>query len=417
MHGTAEGDDDGHEHGQGAEHGRKQGRGQTHGHSPGRDQAHDHADGAPEHTHDHADGDPEHTHGHADGAPEHTHGHADGDPEHTHDHAADGHAHRHGRGADSGRAHARGHAHGHGHSHGHGHGHSHGVPAGRAFAIGTALNLGFVALEFGYGLAAQSMALVADAAHNLSDVLGLLLAWAASALARRKPSPRHTYGLRSSTILAALANAVLLLAAIGAVAWEAIGRLRAPAAVDGKAVLVVAAAGVVVNAASAALFVGGSKHDLNVRGAFLHLAADAAVSAGVVIAGALMLKTGWSWLDPAVSLVVSAVVLIGTWSLLREAVNLALQAVPDHIDPDEVRRYLGSLPGVAEVHDLHIWAMSTTEVALTAHLVMPGASYHASFLHDVGRALLDRFRIDHATLQVEPPDAPAECRQAGEGAV
>jgi cobalt-zinc-cadmium efflux system protein len=283
--------------------------------------------------------------------------------------------------------------------------------------VGTALNLTFVAIEFGYGLAAHSMALVADAAHNLSDVLGLVLAWAAMALARRKPSPRRTYGLRSSTILAALTNAVLLLAAVGAVAWEAFGRLRSPGPVEGKTMLGVAAVGVVINAASAAMFVRGSKDDVNVRGAFLHLAADAAVSAGVVIAGAVILATGWAWLDPAVSLAVSAVVLVGTWSLLRDAINLALQAVPDHIDPDEVRRYLAGLPGVTEVHDLHIWAMSTTEVALTAHLVMPGASYHASFLHDAGRALHDTFCIDHTTLQVEPPGAPEACRQANEGVV
>ncbi|HEU4407712.1 MAG TPA: cation diffusion facilitator family transporter [Polyangiaceae bacterium] len=283
--------------------------------------------------------------------------------------------------------------------------------------MGTALNLTFVAIEFGYGLAAHSMALVADAAHNLGDVLGLVLAWVATILARRKPSPRRTYGLRSSTILAALANAVLLLAAVGAVAWEAVGRLRAPGAVEGKTMLGVAAVGVVVNAASAAMFVRGSKDDVNVRGAFLHLAADAAVSAGVVIAGAIIMATGWAWLDPAVSLAVSAVVLVSTWSLLRDAVNLALQAVPDHIDPDEVRRHLAGLPGVTEVHDLHIWAMSTTEVALTAHLVMPGASYHASFLHDVGRVLHDTFRIDHTTLQVEPSGAPEACRQADEGVV
>lgn len=319
--------------------------------------------------------------------------------------APDGAPHDHGRGEGPGRA--RGHA----------HGHAQGAPRGRAFAVGTALNLTFVAVEFGYGLAAHSMALVADAAHNLSDVLGLVLAWAATALARRKPSPRRTYGLRSSTILAALANAVLLLAAVGAVAWEAAGRLRAPGPVEGKTVLGVAAVGVIINAASAAMFARGSKDDVNVRGAFLHLAADAAVSAGVVAAGAVMLATGWAWLDPAVSLAVSAVVLVGTWSLLRDAGNLALQAVPDRVDPDEVRRYLAGLPGVTDVHDLHIWAMSTTEVALTAHLAMPGASYHAAFLRDAGEALRDRFRIDHATLQVEPPGAPEACPQAGEGAL
>jgi cobalt-zinc-cadmium efflux system protein len=355
-------------------------------------------------------------------AQEHDHGQAQGDAgnrahDHEHSHGDEhAHAHDHDHDHDHGHAHAHGHGH-HGHGHAHGHGHSHGAPQGRAFAIGTALNLAFVAVEFGYGFASRSMSLVADAAHNLGDVLGLVLAWGAMLLARRKPSARRTYGLRSSTILAALANAMLLLTAVGAVAWEAVERLRAPGPVEGKTVMGVAAVGVVVNAASAALFLRGSKDDANVRGAFLHLAADAAVSAGVVVAGFVIMATGWAWIDPAVSLAVSAVILAGTWSLLRDAVNLALQAVPDHIDPDEVRRYLAGLPGVDEVHDLHIWAMSTTEVALTAHLVMPGASYHATFLREVGEVLHKKFRIEHTTLQVEPPGAPDMCRQASEWVV
>ncbi|HEU4536016.1 MAG TPA: cation diffusion facilitator family transporter [Polyangiaceae bacterium] len=391
--------------------------GRDHEHDPGGELGHAH-DGAHGHAHDGAH---DHDHGgHDHGGHDHgghDHDGARGHGGRDHDDARGHGGHDHG-GHDRGGHDRGGHGHGgHGHGgHGHGHGHGHGALEGRAFAVGTALNLAFVAIEFGYGLAAHSMALVADAAHNLGDVLGLLLAWAAAVLARRKPSPRRTYGLRSSTILAALANAVLLLMAVGAVSWEAFGRLREAGPVEGKTVLGVAAVGVLFNGASALLFVRGSKDDVNVRGAFLHLAADAAVSAGVVVAGGLIMVTGWAWLDPAVSLAVSAVVLAGAWSLLRDALNLALQSVPDRIDPDEVRRYLAGLPGVDEVHDLHIWAMSTTEVALTAHLVMPGASYHASFLHDAGRALHDKFRIDHATLQVEPSGAEA-CRHADEGVV
>ncbi|XYH93672.1 cation diffusion facilitator family transporter [Sorangium sp. So ce1128] len=306
----------------------------------------------------------------------------------------------------------------HDHHHEAGHAHAHGAPStGRAFAVGIGLNATFVTIEAVYGVLSGSMALVADAAHNLSDVLGLFLAWGAVVLARRKPSKRRTYGLRRSTVLAALANAVLLLAAVGAVAWEAVGRLRSPRPVEGLTVAAVAAIGVVINGASALLFAKSQQGDANIKAAFLHLAADAGVSLGVVITGLVLRETGWSWLDPAVSLAVSAVILVGTWGLLKDAANLALDAVPGHIDPEEVRSFLARIPGVEDVHDLHIWAMSTTEVALTVHLIVPPAAYHPAFLRDVARELHDRFRIEHATLQVEVPGAPGPCRLASEESV
>jgi len=299
-------------------------------------------------------------------------------------------------------------------SHSHG-SHSHGeFRSGRAFAIGIGLNLTFVVIEVVFGLVANSIALLADAAHNFGDVLGLLLAWGASALAKRRPSARRTYGFRRTTILAALTNAVLLFVAVGAVGWEAVGRLRHPAPVEGMMVLIVAAIGTVVNGASALLFMKGRKRDANVRGAFMHLAADAVVSLGVVVAGIFILKTGWGWLDPVASLVVSLVILIGGRSLFMESINLALDAVPEHIKPEDVRGYLAGLSGVNEVHDLHIWAMSTTEVALTAHLVMDGDSCHPAFLRDVAKQLHDRFEIEHATLQVEPPEQEDPCHLASD---
>lgn len=285
------------------------------------------------------------------------------------------------------------------------HGHAHAPSSGLAFTLGIGLNTVFVAVEAVAGVLSHSVALLSDAAHNLGDVLGLLLAWGAMRLARREPSRRHTYGLRRSTILAALANAVLLLVGVGAVSWEAMGRLREAAAPEGKTMLVVAGVGVVINAGSALLFARGREHDANVRGAFLHLAADAAVSLGVVVAGGVILATRWSWVDPVVSLVVSCVILVSTWSLLRDAMNLALDAVPEGIDPDAVRAHLRAQPGVRDVHDLHIWAMSTTETALTAHVVMQGERFDASFLSGVAHDLEHRFRIHHATLQVEPCDS------------
>lgn len=291
------------------------------------------------------------------------------------------------------------------------HDHAHGPKNyGRAFAIGVALNLGFVAVEFIYGRLANSLALVADAGHNLSDVLGLLLAWGASVLAQRQPSQRRTYGLRRSTILASLANAVVLLIAIGAIAWEAVGRLTTPAPVASTTVMVVAAIGVAINTATALLFMAGQKDDLNIRGAFLHMAADAGVSLGVVLAGAGILVTGWLWIDPVVSLLVALVILVGTWGLLRDSVNLALDAVPEHIDLSDVQTYLRNVPNVVDVHDLHIWGMSTSESALTAHLVIPNGTGNDSLLAQLERGLHDTFGIEHATIQIESAGDCTRCR-------
>lgn len=299
---------------------------------------------------------------------------------------------------------------GHDHSHG-GHHHHHG-PANynRAFAVGVALNAGFVLVEAAYGFLAHSLSLLADAGHNLSDVAGLLLAWGAMYLAKRKPSPRRTYGLRRSSILAALGNAVLLLIAVGAIAWEAILRFAKPEPVAGGIVMAVAAVGIAVNGATALLFMAGRKKDVNIEGAFLHMAADAAVSLGVVVAGAVIQYTGWLWLDPTTSLVIVAVIMGSTWGLLRKSVNLAMDAVPEHIDPDEVRAYLASLAGVTAVHDLHIWGMSTTEAALTAHVVRPTTANDDAFLAETVKQLHDRFAIEHATLQVERGDGAPWCR-------
>ncbi len=294
-----------------------------------------------------------------------------------------------------------------GHDHGHG-----AVSLNRAFAVGVTLNLAFVAVETVCGLRAHSLALVADAGHNLSDVLGLLLAWGAAALGARRPSPRRTYGLRRTSILAALANAILLLLAVGAIAWEAIGRLQRPAPVASGVVIIVALIGIGVNAGTALLFLRGRKRDLNVRGAFAHMAADAAVSGGVVVAAVLMQRTGWLWVDPAVSLAIAAVITVGTWGLLRDAVNLALDAVPEGIHPGAVKAFLERLPGVVAVHDLHIWGMSTTHVALTAHLVKPEIDNEDQWLAGACRELHDRFGIEHATLQIERDATAASCGQA-----
>jgi cobalt-zinc-cadmium efflux system protein len=297
--------------------------------------------------------------------------------------------------------------------HDHDHHHAHG-PAdfGRAFAIGTLLNLGFVLIEGAAGFLTDSVALLADAGHNLSDVLGLLVAWAGMELARRPASKRFTYGLRSSSILAALTNSVLLLVAVGAIAWEAIGRFSDPPAIEGGTVMLVAGLGIVVNLSTALLFARGRKSDINIRGAYLHMAADAAVSAGVVIGGGLILLTSSEWVDPAVSLAIVAVILWSTWGLARESLTMVLQAVPEGIDADAVRNTLASLPGVARVHDLHIWPMSTTEAALTAHLVMPGGHPGDAFLIDLQHRLAHDFRIDHTTVQIELGEG-AECRLHG----
>lgn len=303
-----------------------------------------------------------------------------------------------------------------GHHH-HGHHHPAAADFGRAFALGTALNFGFSLAEAVWGFLSDSLSLVADAGHNLSDVVGLALAWGASHLARRQPSARRSYGLRRTTILAALTNSILLLVAVGAIALEAVQRLHRPAPVAGRIMIWVAAAGIVVNVATALLFRRGRKHDLNVRGAFLHMMADAAVSLAVVLGGIGILATGRMWIDPALSLAVAAVILFSTWQLLRDSLDLMLDAVPPGIDAEEVRGYLAGLPAVVDVHDLHIWAMSTTEVALTAHLVRPQAPPGDEFYLRAARELHDRFGIEHATLQVECGDLNRPCDQAIEGAV
>jgi cobalt-zinc-cadmium efflux system protein len=298
----------------------------------------------------------------------------------------------------------------------HDHSHSDGATNyGKAFAIGVALNLAYVAVEAGYGLFSGSLALLSDAGHNLSDVFGLLAAWGGHALARVPPSPRRTYGWRGSTILAALFNALILLAATGAIAWEAIERFSTPRPVMGLTIVIVAAIGIVVNGATALLFFRGRDTDLNVRGAYLHMAADAAVSLGVVLAGLGIALLGWTWLDPVTSLAIAGVIFASTWGLLKESVNLALHAVPANIDPSAIEGYLAAIPGVNEVHDLHVWAMSTSETALTVHLVRPMVADEDALLHRLQHELHDKFGVDHVTIQIErgggsPCDqAPADC--------
>jgi cobalt-zinc-cadmium efflux system protein len=310
--------------------------------------------------------------------------------------------------------------HHHDHEEAHPHAHHHAQPPeqmGRAFVLAIGLNVALVAVETVYGILAGSMALVADAGHNLSDVLGLALSLGALVLARRKPTSRRTYGLRGTTILASLANAVVLLVVTGGVVWESVRRLLAPRPVESRTVIVVALVGVAINGLSAALFAASRKDDLNLRSAFLHLLSDAALALGVAAAAAVMMVTGWRWLDPVVSISLSCFILASTWGLLKRSLDLVLDAVPEGVDPESVRSYLTGLTGVREVHDLHIWAMSTTETALTAHLVMPGDSCHPRFLSEVGAELHHRFHIEHATLQVEAPEAPDPCRQAPDGTI
>lgn len=293
---------------------------------------------------------------------------------------------------------------------GHSHDHSSASDFGRAFAIGIALNLGFVVVETVYGFIAGSMALIADAGHNLSDVLGLVVAWAGAMMARSSPSRRFTYGLKKASILAALINALLLLVAIGAIAAEAIRRLFNPAATEGATVMAVAAVGIVINGATALLFARGRKHDINIRGAFLHMSADAAVSAAVVLAGFLILTTGQQWIDPVMSLAIAGVIFWSSIGLLKESVWMSLAGVPAGIDVDEVEAELGSLGGVIAVHDLHVWPLSTTETALTAHLVAPDVE--SDQLLGTARDLLRRrFHIAHSTIQVErlAPDDCSDC--------
>ena len=319
----------------------------------------------------------------------HSHGHGHGHGKHHHD--------------DHGHNHGTHHSHSHSHDHSHGHHHHHAPVAGHgfAFALAVALNVAIVVIQAVYGVLAHSTALLADAGHNLSDVLGLLLAWGAAWLATRRPSARYTFGYGSSSILASLANAALLLFACGVIVAEAIDRLMNPAPVAGLAVFVVAAVGMVVNGLSACLFMRGQKEDLNIRGAFLHMAADAGVSAAVAISGLVILYTNWTWLDPLMSLLVVAVVVYGTWGLLRDSVRLALNAVPSGVDVERIRDYLADQPGVEDVHDLHIWALSTTGNALSAHLVMPAGHPGDERLDGIVLALRERFSMQHATLQVD----------------
>src|SRR5215208_207592 len=312
-----------------------------------------------------------------------------------------------------------GHDHGGGHVHGPG-GHSHGhAPTSfdRAFAIGVGLNVAFIIAEVVFGLRTKSLALVADAGHNLGDVLGLVLAWAGTVLARREPTPRRTYGLRRFSILAAIANAGILLIAVGAIIVEALDRLRNPAPVAGGVVSAVAAVGIAINLGTAIAFMRGREHDLNIRGAYLHMLGDAAASAGVVVAGLLIGATGLLWIDPLVSLLLAALITWSTWGLARDSVNLALDAVPAGIDPHEVDTMLRSLEGVVEVHDLHIWGMSTTDVALTAHLIRPCHGGEDALLANATRQLRERFGIAHATLQVEQGLAIHPCDLATPGSV
>lgn len=271
----------------------------------------------------------------------------------------------------------------------------------RAFAIGILLNIIFVVIEAGYGIAAGSLALIADAGHNLSDVLGLVLAWGAALLAAKPATEKRTYGFRKATIIASLASAILLLVALGGIAWEAIGRFFDPKPVEGVPVIIVAAIGVVINTITALLFISGRKHDLNIKGAFLHMAADAGVSFGVVLGGILILTTGWLLIDPIISLLIVIVILIGTWSLLRDSMNLAMDSVPEGINIAGIREFLAGLENVSQIHDLHVWALSTTEVALSVHLIIVDDSLKNNFLSKVQQELHDSFNIEHSTIQIE----------------
>lgn len=300
---------------------------------------------------------------------------------------------------------AEDHHHEHGHEHGghdHGHGHSHAPKDfGRAFVIGILLNSGFIVLEVVFGLFSDSLALLADAGHNLADVLGLVLAWVASEMAKKIASERRTYGWKRSTVLAALANAILLLVGVGAIVWEAIQRFDKPVEVAGGTVIWVAALGIVINGVTAMMFMSGRKGDLNVRGAYLHMMADAGVSLGVMISGAIILFTNWTWLDPVVSLGVALIILLSTWELLTDSLNLSLDAVPASIDTAAVRKYLAELPEVSDVHHIHIWPLSTTEVALTAHLVKKEPTLDDALLDRIREELEDHHGIGHVTIQFE----------------
>lgn len=310
---------------------------------------------------------------------------------HNHDHSND-HSHDH-----------------HGHSHGH-HGHNHAPDHfGRAFAIGMSLNLAFVIGEAFYGVIGHSLALLADAGHNISDVLGLGAAWLAAWLGNKAPSARYTYGFRRSSILAALGNATLLLLVTGAIAWEAVLRLFNPGQPEAGVIMVVAAVGIIINGGTALMFMSGRKSDLNLRAAFVHMASDALVQFGTVMAGVVILLTGWNRVDPLVSLVISVVIVMGTWSILRDAINLSLDAVPQNIDPALVQAHLRGLPGVVAVHDLHIWALSTTDSALTAHLVQQGDAGALTLPPDIAAGIKARFGISHVTIQMETESMAGDC--------
>jgi cobalt-zinc-cadmium efflux system protein len=298
----------------------------------------------------------------------------------------------------------------HDHAHGHGHHHHHAPESySRAFAIGIALNTAFVAIEVVFGLYADSLALLADAGHNLSDVFALLLAWGALRLTQTRPTERRTYGLRRSSQLASLTNAVVLLMVSGIIAWEALNRFLQPTPVSEHTVIWVAAVGVIVNTATALLFMAGQRHDLNVRGAFLHMAADAGISLGVVVGGVAVLLTGWYWLDPLIGLLIVAVIVYGTWGLFRESLDLMLDAVPDDVDAVAVRRHLEQTPGIIALHDLHIWATSTTEIALTVHLIKADGCLDDALLGRLATELKSRFGIQHVTIQLEHGDAAHPC--------
>ena len=291
------------------------------------------------------------------------------------------------------------------------HSHEHPTDFGRAFAIGVALNTAFIIGEVVFGLFSHSLTLLADAGHNLGDVLGLVMAWAASNLQGRRATERYTYGLRRTSVLAALFNAVLLLVSVGAIAWEAVRRIVHPEPVAGLTVIWVAAVGIVINGVTAWMFARGRHGDLNIRGAFLHMAADAAVSLGVVIAGVILLRTGWTLIDPLSSLAIVVVILFGTWGLFRDSLNLSLDAVPREIDLGAVKQFLESFPGVVEIHHLHVWGLSTTETACTAHVVKREPQLDDQLLQEMAHELHERFGIEHTTIQFEhcdPPDCPTE---------
>ena len=292
--------------------------------------------------------------------------------------------------------------------------HDHAQNFNRAFVVGITLNLVFVVIESGYGIVAGSLALIADAGHNMSDVFSLLLAWSAASLAGRDATEKRTYGFRKVTIMASLASAILLLVALGGITCESIKRFSNPQAVEGMTVIIVAAIGVVINTITALMFMSGQKHDLNIRGAFLHMAADAAVSLGVVVSGGIIMATGWLFIDPLISLTIVLVILVGTWSLLRDSFNLAIDAVPAHIDMPGIRDYLSGLENVSEIHDLHVWPLSTKEVALTVHLNVASNSLPRGFLSEIQKHLHDRFDIGHSTIQVETQnDQPCVMHSSG----